>query len=72
VARPPYRDPDQADPRVAELLGKAPALRIFRMVANAQRAFPATQEQLDAIRRGELDAAALGAPAERRAHSYGA
>jgi alkylhydroperoxidase family enzyme len=40
VARLPYLDPDQADPRVAELLGKAPDLGIFRMVANAQRAFP--------------------------------
>ena len=109
MARLPYLDPDQAEPRVAELLGKAPVLRIFRMVANAQRAFPGwmrfggtlldpdefdpllrelaimrvaamtpgadyewvqhaqvtldvggTQEQLDAIRRGELDAAVLG------------
>ena len=109
MARLPYLDPDDAEPRVAELLGKAPALRIFRMVANAQRAFPGwmrfggtlldpdefdpllrelaimrvaamtpgadyewvqhaqvtldvggTQEQLDAIRRGELDAVALG------------
>jgi alkylhydroperoxidase family enzyme len=41
VARLPYLDPDQAEPRVAELLSKAPDLGIFRMVANAQRAFPA-------------------------------
>jgi alkylhydroperoxidase family enzyme len=40
VARLPYLDPDQAEPRVAEMLGKAPDLGIFRMVANAQRAFP--------------------------------
>jgi 4-carboxymuconolactone decarboxylase len=109
VARLPYLDPGDAEPRVAELLGKTPALGIFRMVANAQAAFPAwlrfggklfdpneldpllrefaitrvaamtpgaeyewvqhaaialevggTQEQLDAIERGELDAAVLG------------
>ncbi|HZE03639.1 MAG TPA: carboxymuconolactone decarboxylase family protein [Solirubrobacteraceae bacterium] len=40
MARLPYLDPDKAEPRVAELLGNAPDLRIFRMVANAQRAFP--------------------------------
>jgi alkylhydroperoxidase family enzyme len=110
VARLPYLDPDQAEPRVAELLGKAPDLGIFRMVANAQRAFPGwlrfggamldpdefdpvlrelaimrvaamtpgadyewvqhaqvtldvggTQEQIEAIQRGELDAPVLGA-----------
>jgi alkylhydroperoxidase family enzyme len=110
VARLPYLDPDQAEPRVAELLGKAPDLGIFRMVANAQGAFPGwlrfggamldpaefdpvlrefaitrvaamtpgadyewvqhtqitldvggTQEQLDAIKRGDLDAPVLGA-----------
>jgi alkylhydroperoxidase family enzyme len=110
VARLPYLDPDAAEPRVAELLGKAPDLRIFRMVANAQGAFPGwlrfgsamldpaefdpllrefaimrvaamtpgadyewvqhsqvtldvggSQEQIDAIGRGELDAAVLGA-----------
>ena len=110
MARLPYLDPDEAEPRVAELLGKAPDLRIFRMVANAQGAFPGwlrfggamldpsefdpllrefaimrvaamtpgadyewvqhaqvtldvggTQEQIDAIGRGELDAAVLGA-----------
>jgi 4-carboxymuconolactone decarboxylase len=110
MARLPYLDPDQAEPRVAEVLAKAADLGIFRMVANAQRAFPAwmrfggtlfdpeeldpllrefaiarvaamtpgadyewvqhaqitldvggTQEQLDAIKRGELDAAVLGA-----------
>ena len=104
MARLPYLDPDHAEPRVAEMLGKAPDLGIFRMVANAQRAFPAwlrfggamldpdefdpllrefaitrvavmtpgadyewvqhaqitldvggTEEQLDAIKRGELD-----------------
>jgi 4-carboxymuconolactone decarboxylase len=109
MARLPYLDPDQAEPRVAEALGRAPDLNVFRMVANAQRAFPAwmrfggamldpdefdpllrefaitrvaamtpgadyewvqhaqitldvggTQDQLDAIRRGEEDAAALG------------
>jgi alkylhydroperoxidase family enzyme len=109
VARLPYLDPHQAEPRVADLLGKAPDLGIFRMVANAQRAFPAwlrfggamldpdefdpllrefaimrvaamtpgadyewvqhaqvtldvggTQEQIDAIERGELDVALLG------------
>jgi 4-carboxymuconolactone decarboxylase len=109
VARLPYLDPDQAEPRVADLLGRAPDLGVFRMVANAQRAFPAwmrfggamldpdefdpvlrefaitrvaamtpgadyewvqharimldvggTEEQLDAIREGELDAAVLG------------
>lgn len=110
MARLPYLDPDQAEPRVAEVLAKAADLGIFRMVANAQRAFPAwmrfggtlfdpgeldpllrefaitrvaamtpgadyewvqhaqitldvggTQEQLDAIKRGVLDAAVLGA-----------
>jgi 4-carboxymuconolactone decarboxylase len=110
VARLPYLDPEQAEPRVAELLSKAPDLGIFRMVANAQRAFPGwlrfggamldpdefdpvlrelaimrvaamtpgadyewlqhaqvtldvggTQEQIEAIKRGELDAPALSA-----------
>ncbi len=109
MARLPYLDPDQAEPRVAEVLAKAPDLGIFRMVANAQRAFPAfmrfggamldpdefdpvlrefaimrvaamtpgadyewvqhaqitldvggTQEQIDALEQGDLDAAALG------------
>ncbi len=41
MARLPYLDPAQAEPRVAEALGKAPDLRVFRMVSNAQRAFPA-------------------------------
>lgn len=41
MARLPYLDPTQAEPRVAEVLGKAPDLRVFRMVSNAQRAFPA-------------------------------
>jgi alkylhydroperoxidase family enzyme len=110
VARLPYLDPDQAEPRVAEVLGKVADLGVFRMVANAQRAFPGwmrfgsamldpdefdpllreiaitrvaamtpgadyewvqhaqitldvggTQEQLDAIKRGELGADVLGA-----------
>jgi 4-carboxymuconolactone decarboxylase len=110
MARLPYLDPDQAEPRVAEVLAKAADLGVFRMVANAQRAFPAwmrfggtlfdpdeldpllrefaitrvaamtpgadyewvqhaqitldvggTQQQLDAIKRGDLDAAVLGA-----------
>ncbi len=109
MARLPYLDPDEADPRVAETLAKMPDLGVFRMVANAQRAFPnwvrfgsamldpdefdpllrefaitrvaamtpgadyewvqhaqvtldvgGTQEQLDAIQRGELDSAVLG------------
>jgi 4-carboxymuconolactone decarboxylase len=109
MARLPYLDPEQAEPRVAELLGTAPDLAIFRMVANAQRAFPSwirfggalfdpgeldpllrelaidrvaamtpgadyewvqhaaitlevggTQEQLDAIQGGDLDAEVLG------------
>jgi alkylhydroperoxidase family enzyme len=109
MARLPYLEPDQAEPRVAEVLQTAPDLGIFRMVANAQRAFPAwmrfggtlfdpaeldpllrelaiarvaamtpgadyewvqhaaitlevggTQEQLDAIRDGDLDAVVLG------------
>jgi 4-carboxymuconolactone decarboxylase len=41
MARLPYLDPDQAEPRVADMLETAPDLGIFRMVANAQRAFPA-------------------------------
>ncbi len=110
MARLPYLDPGDAEPRVADALAKTPDLGIFRMVANAQRAFPAwlrfggamldpdefdpllrefaitrvaamtpgadyewvqharvtldvggTEEQLAAIKRGELDAAALGA-----------
>lgn len=109
MARLPYLDQEQAEPRVAELLASAPDLGVFRMVANAQRAFPGwmrfggalfdpaeldpllrelaivrvaamtpgaeyewvqhaaitlevggTQEQLDAISRGDLDDAALG------------
>jgi len=109
MARLPYLDPDHAEPRVAEVLQTAPDLGIFRMVANAQRAFPAwmrfggtlfdpaevdpllrelaiarvaamtpgadyewvqhaaitlevggTQEQLDAIQSGDLDADVLG------------
>jgi len=109
MARLPYLDPDDAEPHVAAVLGRSPDLGIFRMVANAQGAFPAwmrfggtlfdgdefdhllrelaimrvaamtpgaeyewvqhaaitlavggTQEQLDAIERGDLDAAVLG------------
>src|ERR1700744_266965 len=109
MARLPYLDPEQAEPYVDAVLSKAPGLGIFRMVANAQGAFPAwmrfggtlfdadeldpllrelaiarvaamtpgagyewvqhaaitlavggTQEQLDAIRRGDLDATVLG------------
>ena len=41
MARLPYLDPDQAETRVAEVLARSPDLGIFRMVANAQRAFPA-------------------------------
>jgi 4-carboxymuconolactone decarboxylase len=41
MARLPYLEPDQAEPRVADVLAKAPDLGVFRMVANAQRAFPA-------------------------------
>jgi len=40
MARLPYLDPEHAEPRVADLLSKAPDLGIFRMVANAQGAFP--------------------------------
>ena len=109
MARLPYLDPDKAEPHVAAVLARSPDLGIFRMVANAQGAFPAwmrfggtlfdgdefdhllrelaimqvaamtpgadyewiqhaaitlavggTQEQLDAIGRGDLDAAVLG------------
>jgi alkylhydroperoxidase family enzyme len=109
MARLPYLDPEQAEPRVAEMLASTPDLGIFRLVANAQRAFPSwmrfggtlfdsaeldpllrelaiarvaamtpgaeyewvqhaaitlevggTQEQLDAIRSGDLDAVVLG------------
>jgi 4-carboxymuconolactone decarboxylase len=113
MARLPYLDPEQAEPRVAEMLSRAPDLGIFRLVANAQGAFPAwmrfggklfdpdeldpllrefaiarvaamtpgadyewvqhaaitlevggTEAQLDAIKRGEHDAAVLGADGE--------
>jgi len=109
MARLPYLDPDKAEPHVAAVLARSPDLGIFRMVANAQGAFPAwmrfggtlfdgdefdhllrelaimqvaamtpgadyewiqhaaitlavggTQQQLDAIGRGDLDAAVLG------------
>jgi 4-carboxymuconolactone decarboxylase len=113
MARLPNLDPEQAEPRVAEMLAKAPDLGIFRLVANAQGAFPAwmrfggklfepeeldpllrefaitrvaamtpgadyewvqhaaimlevggTEAQLDAIKRGALDAGVLGADGE--------
>ena len=113
MARLPYLDPEHAEPRVAEMLSKAPDLGLFRLVANAQGAFPSwmrfggrlfdpdeldpllrefaivrvaamspgaeyewvqhaaitlevggTEAQLDAIKRGELDAAVLGADGE--------
>lgn len=38
MARLPYLDPEDAEPRTAEALRRAPDLGIFRMVANAQRA----------------------------------
>jgi alkylhydroperoxidase family enzyme len=109
MARLPYLDPNDAEPHVAAALARAPSLGIFRMVANAQAAFPAwmrfggtlldgdeldhllrelailrvaamtpgaeyewvqhaaitravggTREQVDAIERGDLDAAVLG------------
>jgi len=109
MARLPYLDPDKAEPHVAAVLARSPDLGIFRMVANAQGAFPAwmrfggtlfdgdefdhllrelaimqvaamtpgadyewiqhaaitlavggTQEQLDAIARGDIDAGVLG------------
>ena len=109
MARLPCLDPEKAEPHVAAVLAKAPDLGIFRLVANAQRVFPAwmrfggalfdageldpllrefaivrvaamtpgaeyewiqhakitlevggTQEQLDAIERGEPDAGVLG------------
>ena len=109
MARLPYLDPEQAEPRVAGVLARSPDLGIFRMVANAQGAFRAwmrfggtlldsdeldpllrelaiarvaamtpgadyewiqhvaialavggTQEQLDAIERGDIDADVLG------------
>jgi 4-carboxymuconolactone decarboxylase len=41
MARLPYLDPDEAEPHVAAVLSRAPGLGIFRMVANAQAAFPA-------------------------------
>jgi len=109
MARLPYLDPNDAEPHVATVLARSPSLGIFRMIANAQAAFPAwmrfggmlldgdeldhslrelailrvaamtpgaeyewvqhaaialavggTQEQVDAIERGDLDAAVLG------------
>jgi len=41
MARLPYLDPDDAEPHVAAVLARSPCLGIFRMVANAQGAFPA-------------------------------
>jgi len=110
MARLPYLDPGDAEPRVVEALSQAPDLGIFRMVANAQGAFRpwlrfggavldpdefdpilrelaivrvaamtpgaeyewvqhaaialevgGTQQQLDAIQQGDLDADVLGA-----------
>lgn len=109
MARLPYLDPADAEPYTAAVLRKAPGLGIFRMVANAQGAFPAwmrfggtlldgeefdallrefaitrvaaltpgadyewvqhaaitvavggTEEQLEAIKTGDLNASALG------------
>jgi alkylhydroperoxidase family enzyme len=109
MARLPYLDPGDAEPHVAAVLARSPDLGIFRMVANAQVAFPAwmrfggtlfdgdeldpllrelaimqvaamtpgaeyewvqhaaitlavggTHEQVDAIERGDVDAAVLG------------
>ena len=109
MARLPYLDPNDAEPHVAAVLARSPSLGIFRMVANAQAAFPVwmrfgatlldgdeldhllrelailwvaamtpgaeyewvqhaaiaravggTQAQVDAIERGDLDAAVLG------------
>ena len=37
--RLPYLDPADAEPRVAEMLGRVPDLGIFRLVANAQGPF---------------------------------
>jgi 4-carboxymuconolactone decarboxylase len=41
MARLPYLDADDAEPHVAAVLRRSPGLGIFRMVANAQGAFPA-------------------------------
>ena len=41
MARLPYLDPADAEPRTAAILRTSPQLGIFRMVANAQGAFPA-------------------------------
>ncbi|HEX4110862.1 MAG TPA: carboxymuconolactone decarboxylase family protein [Solirubrobacteraceae bacterium] len=40
MTRLPYLDPDEAEPKVADLLGRIQPLGIFRIVAQAQRAFP--------------------------------
>jgi len=40
MARLPYLDPADAQPEVAKVLDRVPPLGIFRMVANAQGAFP--------------------------------
>jgi hypothetical protein len=62
MARLPYLDLRDAEPRVAELLGKAPDLGVFRMVANAQRAFPAWMRfGARLFDPDELDTPALGA-----------
>jgi alkylhydroperoxidase family enzyme len=41
MTRLPYLDPEDAEPHTAAVLRKSPDLGIFRMVANAQGAFPA-------------------------------
>ena len=48
----PYLDPEDAEPHTAAVLRKSPDLGIFRMVANAQGAFPRLDAlRLDAVRR---------------------
>ena len=39
MARLPYVDPATASPEVRDALERAPALNIFRMMANAETAF---------------------------------
>lgn len=41
MTRLPYLDPEDAEPHTAAVLRKSPDLGIFRIVANAQGAFPA-------------------------------
>jgi alkylhydroperoxidase family enzyme len=40
MTRLPLLDPDDAEPKVADLLGRIQPLGIFRLLANAQAAFP--------------------------------